>query len=327
MLIKSPFKPAWWLTNTHAQTIFPTLIRRLNAPIDQIERFELPDGDFVDLAWAMNGLSPTAPLVILIHGLGGGINSTYVAGQLRAFNRCGWRAALLHLRGASEEPNRLPRAYHSGDTEDLQYVLDMLAKRESNTKKAVVGFSLGGNVLLKWLGEHSHQQIINAAVAVSVPFVLNAVADRIHQGFSRCYQTYLLRRMRQIFQRKHDISGQIPKEILEKLNDVSCFWTFDERITAPLNGFSDVHAYYRQSSSRQFLSRIHTPTLIIQAQDDPFMSPDALPKAQELSASIRFELSQKGGHVGFITGDIPGKPIYWLDQRIPEYLQTYLEDE
>lgn len=324
MIIDCAFKPAWWLSNRHAQTIFPTLMRRLIAPIDQVERIELPDGDFVELAWAINGLDADAPLVILIHGLGGGIHSPYVAGQLQAFNRQGWRAALLCLRGASEEPNRLPRAYHSGDTNDLHVVLETLAKREPETKKAIVGVSLGGNVLLKWLGEQSEQDWMHAAVAVSVPFVLSVVADRIHQGLSRGYQIYLLRRMRQLFQRKSRISGQLSKEILQELNHVSCFWTFDDRITAPLHGFPNVHAYYRESSSRQFLSRISTPTLIIHALDDPFMSPEIVPTADELSESICLELSQKGGHVGFITGDIPGKPIYWLDQRIPEYLQSYL---
>ncbi len=324
MIIDCTFKPAWWLSNRHAQTVYPTLMRRLTAPVDQVERVELPDGDFVDLAWATNGLNANTPLVVLVHGLGGGIHSPYISGQMHAMNRRGWRAVLLCLRGAGKEPNRFSRAYHSGDTCDLHEVLKILAKREPETKKAMVGFSLGGNVILKWLGENGQQDWIHAAVAVSVPFVLNLVADKIHHGLSRGYQIYLLRRMRQLFQRKSEVSGQLSDEILHDLNRVSCLWTFDERITAPLHGFPNVHAYYRESSSRQFLSRIFTPTLIIHALDDPFMSPEIVPRADELSELVCLELSQKGGHVGFVAGDIPGKPIYWLDHRIPDYLQSYL---
>lgn len=324
MIIESSFKPAWWLANPHAQTMYPTLARRLQASIDHVERFELPDGDFIDLAWSVNGLSADAPLVVFLHGLGGNVNSTYVAGQMQAYNRRGWRAVLMHFRGASDEPNRLPRAYHSGDTRDLNYFLHALAEREPNTMKAVVGVSLGGNVLLKWLGEQGQQSLIHTAVAVSVPFLLNVVADRINQGFSRVYQTYLLKGMRALFLRKLEKYPDTFPECVNELNSVSCLWTFDERITAPLNGYPHVHAYYRESSSRQYLSNIATPTLIIHALDDPFMTPNVVPLAHELSSDITLELSQKGGHVGFISGHVPGNPVYWLDQRIPDFLQLIL---
>ncbi|MDP3704738.1 MAG: hydrolase [Legionellaceae bacterium] len=324
MIIESRFKPAWWLANPHAQTMYPTLARRLQASIDHVERFELPDGDFIDLAWAVNGLSPDAPVVVFLHGLGGNAHSTYVAGQLQAYNRMGWRAVLMHFRGASAEPNRFMRAYHSGDTADLNCFLHALAEREPNTKKAVVGVSLGGNVLLKWLGEQEQQSLIHAAVAVSVPFSLNSVADRINKGFSRIYQTYLLKRMRAMFLRKLANNAEPFPDFEQEINATSCFWTFDERITAPLHGYPHVHAYYRESSSRQYLSRIATPTLIIHALDDPFMTPDVVPLAHELSDNVTLELSRKGGHVGFISGHIPGNPIYWLDQRIPDYLQLIL---
>ena len=183
----------------HAQTMYPTVARRLKAPIDKTERFELPDGDFIDLAWAVNGLSQEAPLIIFLHGLGGGVDSAYVAGQLRAFNRKGWRAVLMHFRGASHELNRLPRAYHSGDTSDLDCFLKELSVREPHTTKGVVGVSMGGNILLKWLGEQGTQSYVQAAVAISVPFQLRLVADRVNQGFSRVYQAYLLARLRSIF--------------------------------------------------------------------------------------------------------------------------------
>lgn len=324
MIKKSLFKPAWWLSNTHAQTLYPTLTRRLKSPIDSRERFELPDGDFIDLAWAVNGLPSDSPLIIFLHGLGGDADSTYVAGQLNAFNRHGWRAVLMHFRGASHESNRLPRAYHSGDTGDVDCLLRALALREPQTKKGMVGVSLGGNVLLKWLGEQGSQSLIHAAVAVSVPFQLRLVADRINQGFSRCYQAYLLHRLRRVFRRKLDKHPEGLPPSVANMDALRCFWTFDEHITAPLHGYPHVHAYYREASSRQYLANIKTPTLIIHALDDPFMTPDIIPTLGEMSKDITLELSPKGGHVGFITGRIPGYPVYWLDERTPLFFEDFL---
>ena len=324
MITESPFKPAWWLANAHAQTLYPVFTRYLTAPIDNMERFELPDGDFIDLAWAVNGVSKDAPVVVFLHGLGGNVNSKYVAGLLHAVNKCGWRGVLMHFRGASAEINRLPRAYHSGDTADLDCWLRALEKREPHTKKALVGISLGGNVLLKWLGEQGAQPLVHAAVAVSVPFKLGLVADRINQGFSRIYQKHLLQRMRNVFKQKIENHADDFPASFSKLDSIQCFWTFDENITAPLNGFPHVHAYYREASSAQYLINIATPTLVIHALDDPFMTPAVVPKAEELSKDIRLELSSGGGHVGFITGNVPGVPVYWLDQRVPEFLQEYL---
>ena len=325
MVIHSLFQPAWWLRNAHIQTVFATVFRHIIAPIDTVERFELSDGDFIDLAWADNGLPKSAPLVIFLHGLGGSVNSKYVAGQLRAYNQRGWRAVLMHFRGASREPNRMPRAYHSGDTADLNEVLHALAHREPDTKKALVGVSMGGNILLKWLGEQGAQSLVLASVAVSVPFELRVVADRVNQGFSRIYQSHLLKSLRRVFKRKLDMYPNALPWSVKDLESWRCFWTFDERVTAPLNGFSHVHDYYRQSSSRQYLSRIKTPTLLIHALDDPFMTPDAVPHDHELSSHVTLELSHRGGHVGFIAGHVPGKPVYWLDLRIPDFLHEYLD--
>lgn len=325
MIIESTFSPAWWLFNCHLQTIWATLTRNEKTPIDKWERFELPDGDFIDLSWAINGLLDDTPLVILLHGLGGNQDSTYIAGQMHAYNKRGWRALLMHFRGASKEPNRLPRAYHSGDTADLNYLLQELGRREPNTKKALVGISLGGNVLLKWLGENPEQAIIHLAVAVSVPFQLNMVADRINKGFSRFYQKYLLKKLRQVFKRKLIMQEEGFPFTERDLDKLKCFWTFDEQVTAKLHGFSNVHSYYREASSKPYLININIPTLIIHAIDDPFMTPNALPKEAELSPYVTLELSRRGGHVGFITGSTPGKPVYWLDKRIPEFLYEILE--
>ncbi len=325
MIVASGFEPAWWLSNGHAQTVFRTLTNRLRAPVDRYERLELPDGDFIDLAWAVNGLSPDAPLVVLLHGLGGGVHSAYVAGLLRAFNQAGYRGVLMHLRGASDEPNRKPRAYHSGDTEDFFYLLERLHHLEPHTKKAAVGISLGGNILLKWLGETGSQSLIHTAAAVSVPFQLHSVDKRINQGFSRLYQASLLRSLRDVFMKKLVIvNTQIP--LSEKtLLSLKTLREFDQLLTAPLHGFQSVDEYYQQSSSRQYLGGIATPTLIIHALDDPFMYPENVPNAQEISADVTLELSERGGHVGFIGGKIPGQPNYWLEQRIPAFFSNYLE--
>ncbi|KTD23760.1 hydrolase of the alpha/beta-hydrolase fold family [Legionella lansingensis] len=325
MIIDSDFKPAWWLSNSHAQTVFPTLTRRMQAPVDATERIELPDGDFIDLAWAENGLSRESPLVILLHGLGGSVESSYVAGFMQSLNRCGWRVVLMHFRGASKEPNRLPRAYHSGDTADFDYLLQCLHNREPYTKKAAIGVSLGGNVLLKWLGEKGSQKLIDTAIAVSVPFQLRLVADRISRGFSRIYQGYLLKRLKAVFEQKRNTYSDDLPEPLRDMHKWQCFWTFDEFVTAPLHGFPNVHAYYREASSRHYLRNIVTPTLIIHALDDPFMTPDVVPTEDELSQDIILELSSSGGHVGFITGNIPGVPVYWLEERIPNFLKSVFD--
>lgn len=323
MITNSKFKPAWWLKNSHAQTIYPTIMRHNNnASIDKIERLELPDGDFIDLAWAINGCDHQSPLVIFLHGLCGSIKSSYVGGQLRAYNSRGWRAVFLHFRGASTEPNRLARAYHSGDTEDLNYFIHELYKREPKTTKAIVGFSLGGNVLLKWLGEQKDQPYIQTGVAVSVPFDLHRVAIKFNQGFSRIYQKYLLRKMYKFFYEKTELYPNWMSSHLRQLDYYRDFLTFDHEITAPLHGFASGDDYYRQSSSRQFVSKIKTPTLIIHAKDDPFMTTDAIPNDSELSASTTLELSETGGHAGFISGARLGRPIYWLDTRIPNFLAS-----
>lgn len=323
MIIDSSFKAPWWLSNPHGQTLYPFLMRSIKAPVDKQERLELADGDFIDLYWAINGLSPDSPLILLLHGLGGSVYSNYVAGFMQAFNEQGWRAVLMHFRGASEEPNRLLRAYHSGETGDLSEVLKRLAQREPKSAKAAVGVSMGGNVLLKWLGEQRHQNFIRAAAAVSVPFQLAKVANRMCYGFARVYQAYLLKSIRSVFERKRRLYPERVPEPLQDLDKCRCFWTFDDKVTAPLHGFKHAHHYYREASSLPYLRYIGTPTLIIHAADDPFMTPDIVPKEEELSADILFELSQKGGHVGFIGSSPSGARFYWLEQRIPEFLARF----
>ncbi|MCC5792178.1 MAG: hydrolase [Legionellaceae bacterium] len=326
MIIDSNFKPLWWLNNCHAQTLYPSLTHRVKAPIDRRERIELPDGDFIDLAWSVNGLPPDSPLIVLLHGLGGSVRSCYVAGLLSALNQAGYRGVLMHFRGASEEPNRLPRVYHSGDTDDLHYVMERLNQREPATAKAVIGVSLGGNVLLKWLGERRNHPAIQAAIAVSVPFQLDRVVEQLNRGFSRLYQAYLLRSLRPVFMRKLPLIQSCIPLSQRTLLSLKTLRDFDDNITAPLHGFANAEDYYRKASSRPYLSQISIPTLIIHALDDPFMTPQVLPQKEELSAHTLLELSEHGGHVGFITASDSNRshPVYWLPKRIPAFLRQYL---
>lgn len=323
MIIKSSFKPAWWLTNPHAQTIYSSVKRSPKAPVDKVEQIELPDGDCLNLAWSTDNLPEDAPLVVILHGLSGCVNSSYVGRFMRAFNKKGWRAVLMHFRGAGDVLNRLPRAYHSGDTADLDFLIKLLNERQPQVKKAVVGVSLGGNVLLKWLGEQGADAKIDTAVAVSVPFVLRSIADKMNNGFSKIYQRRLLKQLKEMFARKMSQLSNPPAEV-KKAAECQCFWTFDAEVTAPLHGFNNVHTYYRESSSRQFLKCITVPTLIIHSLDDPFMTPDVVPTENELSAAVTLELSKKGGHVGFVAGKTPGNAVYWLYKRVPEFLQERL---
>lgn len=285
----------------------------------------MTDGDFLDLAWHAAPALPNQPLCVLLHGLEGCYRSHYLPGLMQALTKVGWRVVIMHFRGCSGTVNRLPRSYHSGETTDLRYVLNLLCEREQPQQLAAVGFSLGGNVLLKYLGESRNQNPLDKACAVSVPFDLAAGAARLEQGLSRLYQWWLVHSLRR---KIHDKFSQMPSPIdLSCLDQKHTFREFDDYVTAPLHGFADADDYYQRSSSKQFLRFIETQTLILHAADDPFLGPDAVPDADELSPTIRFELSECGGHVGFVTGRYPWQPVYWLEQRIPLFLQAQSANE
>lgn len=312
----SAFRPAWWLSSPHAQTLWPVLCRRRPDPPLRRECLELPDGDFLDLDWT---IGERGPLVLVLHGLEGSSASHYARGLLAALVRQGWRGVVMHFRGRGGQPNRLARGYCAADTADIAYLVDRLREREPTTPLTAVGYSLGGNALLKWLGETGANAPLRAAVAVSVPFVLDNTARRLRTGCSRLYQHHLLRALkrsyRQKFRQRQD--GPVALTDLPTLRD---FYAFDDRITAPLHGYANVHDYYARASCRPYLRYIRVPTLILHALDDPFMHPEATPEADELSPSVRLELSSHGGHVGFVAGRWPWRAEYWLEQRIPEFL-------
>ncbi|MEL7371630.1 MAG: hydrolase [Myxococcota bacterium] len=317
MLLTSDFQPAWWLPGPHLMTIYPTLFRRRIPLATRRERFTLPDGDFLDLDWVEPEGAPSLTVLIL-HGLEGSIDSPYARGLLTAIRDRGWRGVLMHFRGCSGEPNRKPRAYHSGETEDATAVIAALHARVGPI--AAVGYSLGGNVLLKYLGEQEDRTPLRAAVAVSVPLMLSPCAARLQTGFSRVYDKYLLRSMKQSLRRKRSAVDLGTVGRVEE-REISTIRAYDELITAPLHGFADAEDYYAKSSSRPFLKRIQAPTLIIHAEDDPFMTSEVIPGESELSDKVTLELSSRGGHVAFV-GGAPWRPDFWLERRIPEFIQS-----
>lgn len=325
MLIESTFKPAWWLYNGHLQTIYPALFRKPLLPPDyRRERITTPDNDFLDIDFCGSG---EKPLVIILHGLTGSSKSTYVLGLQKSLYTLGVKSAALNFRGCSGSPNNSALSYHSGETRDIHFIYRTLRERDPHIPMAAVGFSLGGNVLLKWLGEHGSGLDLKAAVAVSVPLVLSLCANRLDRGFSTLYRKNLLTALKDYVEtkRKHlEQAGLIAQaKRIQDLGDLSAiksFWQYDDRVVAPLYGFKDVHDYYRRSSSRQYLKSIAVSTLIIQAFDDPFMTPEVLPKTEETSPAVTLEFPSHGGHVGFIAGNFPWRPVFWLERRIPEFL-------
>ncbi|HIP95230.1 MAG TPA: hydrolase [Leucothrix sp.] len=317
-IIKSSFKPAWWLANPHLQTLWSSFFRSLPEIDLHNIRLELDDGDFLDLV--VTDIQDK-PLVIILHGLEGSLESHYIKPLIKTLDDAGYGVCFVHFRGCSEELNRLPRSYHSGDTADLQTIVQYMKNNYKQGVFAVIGFSLGGNIVLKWLGEQGAKAITQTAIAISVPFTLSHAGERLEKSFSRVYQKHLLTRCQKKYKQK---SSLLKMPIEADAQQLNTFYTFDDQITAPLHGFKNADDYYQQCSSRQFLKDIKKPTLILHAKDDPFMWEYTVPNDDELSSSIKLELSDTGGHVGFIAGKNPFNPLYWVDQRIVEWLDSPL---
>jgi len=322
-VIPGAFVPHPLFSNAHVQTLLPMLRPMPRVPL-RIERRELPDGDFVDLGWCgpdrPQGPRP-GPLAVLLHGLTGGFDSKYARGLAQQLLRLGWRVVILQFRGAGPEPNRLPRHYHQGDTQDLRELLALLREKEPATKLFAVGWSLGANVLLKYLGEEGARTPVTAAVAVCAPFYLRPCAERLRTGLSRLYQRHLLAELQRMIQRKHE---KVPLPInLEEVAKAKDFFDFDSAATAVLNGFRDAEDYYARASSGRYLGGIRRPVLAIHAKDDPFMIPEIVPEAIHLPAEMTIELCEHGGHVGFCAAGPRYAPRWWLEERIPEFLQSH----
>ncbi len=310
----SGFRPAWWLPGPHLQTLWPTFFHpRPELPL-KMERLELDDGDFLDLAWLRR--ERPRPLILMLHGLEGSLHSHYAKPLMQRFDHAGFDVCFMHFRGCSGEPNRLNRGYHSGDTGDLRRVVAHIQTTQQRAIHGIVGVSLGGNVLLKWLGEEGEAAQVNRAAAVSVPYRLADAARRMNSGFSRIYQRHLLSRMRRKYLEKF---ATRPAPLDVDVTTLRTFVQFDDRVTAPLHGFAGVEDYYRRSSSCQYLPAIRVPTLLIHACDDPFMYPDTAPTPDDLPENVRLECAPHGGHVGFVGGRWPWRPRYWLDERLLQW--------
>ena len=325
-LVHSAFKPAGWLRNRHLQTIYPSLPWPVEPRPGLARRMlPLPDGDVTVVDWLADipedGTS--LPLLVILHGLEGSAESTYARGLLRVACEWGWNAAVLHFRDCGDYRNLLPRRYHAGETNDLRYFLNKLRTEGQLGPMLAAGYSLGGNVLLKYLGEEGGVTPLHAAAAVCVPLNLHVSAQALSDGFSKIYQRYLLKRMKKAVRRKFD--RYTAAFDWERTMGARTFAEFDDAVTAPLHGFRDKNEYYDRCSSLGFLRSIERPTLIINSRDDPFMNPDVLPDVSALSPSVTLEVSEGGGHVGFVAGGTPWRPRYYLPGRIVEFLDSQID--
>ncbi|NND91614.1 MAG: hydrolase [Granulosicoccus sp.] len=309
-IIQSPYKAARWLRNPHLQTVLASRVFTPDVVDTDCERIELPDGDFVDINLSKR---PVGDVVAIFHGLAGCMQSSYIRGAFQTLEQAGHRPVLMHWRGCSGEPNRLARSYHSGASDDIRWFINYLVTRFQGTPLLALGYSLGANALLKYLGEEGDQSPLSGALAVSPPLVLQEGANRLNQGLARIYQRHLLTLMRRQHEQKRLRHPSL--NLRAATPDLDSFWKFDDAITAPLHGYAGVDDYYHRCSARQYLPDIRVPVHILCARDDPFFTPDILPHASELSRQTTLELTPNGGHVGFLQGR-----ERWLDKRVAEVL-------
>ena len=322
----SKFQPAIGLRNSHLQTLYSSFFRKNISLNLEIEIFNLDDGDFVECYWHKKPKeNDNTPIVILFHGLEGSYNSPYIQGVMNKLALNGFSSVLMHFRGCGDKENKKARLYHSGDTQDAKSWIDYISKTYKNSQLFAVGYSLGGNMLLKLLGEMKNDIKLTSAVSVSAPMDLTNSAIRIQKGFSKIYQKHLLKHLKNALLKKYklfDMENIIGLKKAEVKN-IDSIWMFDHIYTAKMHDFGTAKNYYKQSSAKQYLKEIKSPTLIIHAIDDPFMTKEILPKSNEISDSIELEVSAHGGHVGFIGGTIL-KPKYWLEDRIVEYFKQFI---
>ncbi|MEX0963138.1 MAG: hydrolase [Pseudohongiellaceae bacterium] len=321
--IESEFKPAWWLPGGHSQTLW----RKFSSAklVEHVrQRVELDDGDFIDLDWTTIDpkKSKDNTIVLLLHGLCGCSKSSYILAMQNLLNEQGIASVAMNFRGCSGELNRLARAYHSGVSEDVNEIFQKLLIEFPDQNFMFVGYSLGANVLLKWLGETGAHSRIRKAVAVSTPFALEYCSQAMLKGVSRVYGQYFVRRLVKDFRMKQQyLLLHAPQEAarIAKLGDtngIASIWDFDDRITAALHGFDGAKDYYRRCSSLGFLRSIAVQTLLIQSKNDPLIPGKSIPQADMLSPSTCLQLTDKGGHVGFVSSH-PGN---WLEQRILNFM-------
>jgi len=317
------YRAPLWLPGGNLQTLYPALLARRPAVRYRRQRWDTPDGDFIDLDWAEtrdrgSGIEgPGAPLLVLFHGLEGSSSSHYALALMHAAVARGWQGVVVHFRGCSGELNHLPRAYHSGDSAEIDWVLRRLKQQWHGAALHAVGVSLGGNALLKWLGEQGAGAcgVVHRAAAVSAPVDLHAAGHALEQGFNMLYTNNFLATMKRkslaklrmhpgLFDRTQLLASRTLRE-------------FDDLVTARLHGFSGVDDYYTRASSKPHLAHIAVPTLLLNARNDPFLPAAALPEPQSLPAAVRALFPDEGGHVGFPDGS---GTLEWLPQTVLEFL-------
>jgi len=321
-IVHSEFRPARWLRNRHAQTIYPSLPWALRErPQLRREVLKLPDGDETAVDWVVEteDTPKTAPLLIILHGLEGSAESSYARMLMHEAAVRQWRCCVLHFRDCGDYRNVLPRRYHAGETNDVRYFVAKLERDGQFGPMVAAGYSLGGNVLLKYLGESGAGCPLKGAAAVCVPLNLHECANALNAGISRGYQRYLLKRMKNSVARKFNMHTAAFD--WQKAMQAKTFAEFDDAVTAPLHGFAGKDDYYDRCSSVQFLKNIERPTLIVNALDDPFMTPDVIPAPEMLSEHVTLEVSEAGGHVGFIAGGPPWRPRFYLPGRLIGFLE------
>ena len=318
ILATSSYIPPIGFSNAHIQTIFPALFRKVKAVSYTRERIGTADDDFLDLDWSSVGARKVA---IVSHGLEGNSERWYVLGVVRALNRSGWDVLAWNLRGCSGEPNKTVRSYHSGASEDLAVVVEHTLDGEKYDSVGLVGFSLGGNLTLKYLGERSPEvnKAIIGAVACSVPCDLASGAEEMTKPSNKIYMKRFTRMLHEKIRAKMLI---MPDRINDEgYNRIETFKEFDDRYTAPLNGFRDAEDYYHRASCKQFIHKIVIPTLLVNAKNDPFL-PEACYPRQEAERNPNFflEMPKSGGHVGFISFN--RRREYWFESRVVSFLNN-----
>jgi predicted alpha/beta-fold hydrolase len=310
----------WWLPGGHAQTIYASALARRAQVAYRRERWETPDGDFIDLDWTedrepgIGNRESGKPLVVLFHGLEGSSRGHYALALMAELRSRGMRGVVAHFRGCSGEPNRMPRAYHSGDAQEIDWILRRLCERNAGPLFAA-GISLGGNALLKWLGESgaAATAVVERAAAVSAPLDLMAAGDALGRGFNLLYARHFLVTLKAKSIAKLERHPGLYDAL--RVRAARTLREFDDLVTAPLHGFRDTDDYWTRASSKPGLKNIRVPTLVINARNDPFLPAPALPGPADVSGAVTLEQPEEGGHVGFVSGPFPGH-LDWLPRRI-----------
>lgn len=307
-----PYRAPSWLPGGHAQTIWPLLIKPRPLPLRR-ERWTTPDGDFIDVDH-LDG-PPEAPLLVLFHGLEGSARSHYAISTARASKKLGWRFVLPHFRGCSGELNRRPRAYHSGDSAEIDWILRRLQAANHGRRLHAAGVSLGGNALLKWAGEQgpAAAEVVTGVAALCAPLDLAACGHHLANGFNRVYTQHFLKTLKAVSAaRLRQFPGLFDEARMRQAINLH---QFDDAVTAPVHGFAGADDYWRRASAKPWLKSIAVPTLAVNPKNDPFLPAHHLPSAAEVSPFVRLEQPAGGGHVGFVSGAFPGN-LDWLPQRL-----------